>query len=480
VPRCAKTERETVLFSNGSNSGANALSLRLRLIGLVAVVFALSLALGGTVACLNASRSVQAEMRSALAVAQQTIATAVTALGRSEAPRRDLEQLIASFQANRHVRVRLDGEASAGAPAAFDAPPSDPVPAWFVRLIGVPPSSLRIPIIVAGQDYGAITVETAPHNEILEIWNEFGDSLLILVLFSLPTMLLIYFFIGHALRPLDRLAAALGSIGRGDYGVRLAGRLPPELSRLRDSFNRTAGQLAGMAAENRRLNEQLLGLQEQERAELARDLHDEIGPSLFAINIDAANISRQVREGRLAPIADHVASITEAVGHLQRQVKSMLGRLRPIGLAEFGLIEAIGNLIEFWRRRHPEIAYALELAPEAEGRGDLIDTTIYRVVQECLSNAIRHSRPTAISVRVDFDERDHREALVVTVADDGQGMGADPRIGYGLRGMSERVKAMGGSLTVASSPGAGLVVTASLPRARVEPEPAGTLPAEVA
>jgi two-component system sensor histidine kinase UhpB len=274
----------------------------------------------------------------------------------------------------------------------------------------------------------------------------------------------------------------LGSIGRGDYGVRLAGRLPPELARLRESFNRTAGQLAGMAAENRRLNEQLLSLQEQERAELARDLHDEIGPSLFAINIDAANISRHAREGRLAPIASYVGSITEAVGHLQRQVKSMLGRLRPIGLAEFGLIEAIGNLIEFWRRRHPEIAYALELAPEAEGLGELVETTIYRVVQECLSNAIRHSRPTAISVKVDFARagREDRDTLVVAVADDGQGMGEEPRIGYGLRGMSERVKAMGGSLRVASSPGAGLAVTASLPCSRRQPEPAGTPRAEVA
>ena len=447
------------MFSDRQEGRGSVLSLRLRLIGLVAMVFVLSLAFGGTVACLNASRSVQAEMRAALAAARQTIATAAAALGRSDAPRRDLDQLIASFRGNRHLRVALDGETGA------DPPPLAEVPGWFVRLIGVPPDVLRMPV-VAGRDYGTIVIETAPRNEIIEVWDEFSDSLLILGLFSLPTLVLIYFFIGHALRPLDRLAAALGSIGRGDYSVRLVGRLPPELSRLRDSFNRTAGQLASMAAENRRLNEQLLTRQKQERGELARDLHDEIGRFLFAINIDAANIRRHVEDGRLAPIGSLAAGITEPVGRLQRQVNSMLGRPRPIGLAEFGLIEAIDNLIEFRRRRHPEIAYRRDIAPAAAGLGELIETTVYRGVQEGLSNALRHSRPAAISIAIALDsgEQEDDDALVVTVSDDGQGMSAEPVIGYGLLGMSERVKALGGSLAVSSGVGAGLVVTASLPQ----------------
>jgi two-component system sensor histidine kinase UhpB len=449
------------LFSDRQEGRGSVLSLRLRLIGLVAMVLVLSLAFGGTVACLNASRSVQAEMRAALAAARQTIATAAAALGRSDAPRRDLDQLIASFRGNRHLRVALDGETGA------DPPPPAEVPGWFVRLIGVPPDVLRMPV-VAGRDYGTIVIETAPRNEIIEVWDEFSDSLLILGLFSLPTLVLIYFFIGHALHPLDRLAAALGSIGRGDDSVRLAGRLPPELSRLRDSFNRTAGQLASMAAENRRLNEQLLTLQKQERGELARDLHDEIGRFLFAINIDAANIRRHVEDGRLAPIGSLAAGITEAVGRLQRQVNSMLGRPRPIGLAEFGLIEAIDNLIEFRRRRHPEIAYRRDIAPASAGLGELIETTVYRGVQEGLSNALRRSRPAAISIAIalalDSGEQEDDDALVVMVSDNGQGMSAEPGIGYGLLGMSERVKALGGSLAVSSGVGAGLVVTASLPQ----------------
>lgn len=445
------------------NPRSTLLSLRLRLILLVALIFGASLGVGGSVACLNARHSVEAEMDAALEVAQQNIAAGIARLGRSDDPSRDLEQLVASFHGNRHLRVSLSGEASAEAAPASDTAPLADVPRWFERLIGVTPSRVRMPVVLGGRAADEITIETAPHNEILEIWNEFGDSLLLLALFSAPTMVLIYLFIGQALRPLGRLAAGLARIGGGDYAVRLEGPLPPELSRLRDSFNRMVGQLAAMAAENRALNEQLLRLQEQERSELARDLHDEIGPFLFAINIDAAGIARQAEAGRLPAIAGLAAAIAEAVGHLQQQVKRMLGRLRPIGLDEFGLADAIAHLIEFWRRRHPEIDFRLDIAPGAEGRGVLIDTTLYRVVQECLSNALRHGRPTAIAIAIDCEERADGDVLVASVRDDGGGMNAGAGSGYGLIGMGERVRALGGSLALASDPGAGMTVTARLP-----------------
>ncbi|HZB91271.1 MAG TPA: ATP-binding protein [Stellaceae bacterium] len=447
-------------------AGDHTLSLRLRLIGLVAMVFVASLGLGGTIACLNARRSIEVEMRAALAVAQQTITAAVIGLDRVPHPAQELERLVASFRGNRHLRLQLYGKDRALALPAQDAPPLSEVPAWFVRLMAVPPGRVNLPIVVAGQDYGEISIETEPHNEILEVWNEFGDSLLILALFSGPTMLLIYVFIGRALRPLGRLARGLARVGSGDYGVRLDERLPPELLRLRDSFNRMAAQLAEMSEENRGLNEQLLRLQEQERHELARDLHDEVGPFLFAINIDAANIRREADAGRLAPIAGHAASIGEAVGHLQRQVKSMLGRLRPIGLAEFGLVEAIARLVDFWRRRHPAIEFRLWVAPEAEGGGEVLETTLYRIVQECLSNAVRHGRPNIVEIKIAHEPgATEGGRLRVTVRDDGAGMRQGAGLGYGLIGMGERVRALGGTLVVAGAAGAGLAVTAELPLA---------------
>jgi len=258
-------------------------------------------------------------------------------------------------------------------------------------------------------------------------------------------------------------------VGEGRYRTRFDGRLTPELARLRDSFNRMAARLAEADAMNRRLNEQLLTLQDQERSELARDLHDEVSPFLFAINIDAAAASRRLEEGRAAEAGDHIQSIAEAVRHMQRQVRQMLGRLRPIGLAEFGLREAIENLVAFWRRRRPDLRYQVDICANCEDLGELVGTTVCRVVQEALSNAVRHAEAALVTISIDrrHDALENHDEIRVVVADDGQGMREPNRLGYGLVGVRERVTAVGGRLTFSNRSGKGFEVTATLPCAPV-------------
>jgi two-component system, NarL family, sensor histidine kinase UhpB len=146
-----------------------------------------------------------------------------------------------------------------------------------------------------------------------------------------------------------------------------------------------ASELAEMDEEKRRLNEQLLTLQEEERSEIARDLHDEISSFLFAVNADLATISRLANQGQSAEIAGQIQSTLEAVSHMQRQIRTMLGRLRPGVLADFGLAAAIMGMVEFWRRRHPGTRFKVRLPPAGASFGILIDITIYRIVQESLS-----------------------------------------------------------------------------------------------
>jgi two-component system sensor histidine kinase UhpB len=435
------------------------MSLRFRLIGMVCVALLVSLALGGATAWINASRSVRTEMRSALLVGRQTIENAIERLQNSRDPSHDLDDLVASFEGNRHLRVRLIGEAQAIAAPIVERPPFGPLPSWFIRLIGVGSIADRVPIVGGGRDYATIVLETDPHNEILEVWNEFTDSLVTPAVFSSLTILLIYLFIGRALRPLETLAKALEQVGEGRYRTRFGGRLAPELARLRDSFNRMAARLAVADAENRRLNEQLLTLQERERSELARDLHDEVSPFLFAINIDAATASRMLKEGHMAEARDHVQSIADAIRPMQRQVRGMLSRLRPVGFDEFGLREAIENMIAFWRRRRPDIDYQFDFQSECGGLGELLGQTICRIVQESLSNAVRHADPALITVLIDR----RGEEVRVEITDNGRGMSETSRPGYGLIGIGERVRAMGGNLTFSNKPGKGFAVTALLP-----------------
>ena len=396
---------------------------------------------------------------------RQTVADAVDRLRSAADPSRDLNDLVASFAGNRHLRVWLVGEAAHIANPAHESSPFGKAPFWFTDIVGAAPLSDRVPVALKGRDAAAVAIDTDPHNELQEAWTAFVASLAAQAVFYVLTIAVIYVFIGRALRPLDDLAAALESVGDGRYRLRGNGRLAPELARLRDSFNRMMVRLANGDAENRRLNDQLLTLQEQERRDLARDLHDEVSPYLFAINADATTTSRLLKEGLASDAHRSLDAILDAVRHMQRQVRLMLGRLRPIGLDDFGLAEAIDNIVAFWRRRRPEICYQVAVCDECEGLREPVRTTICRIVQEGLSNAVRHATPTLIEVTVDFDHDDRNgcDRVRVEVADNGCGMSEQYKVGYGLLGIGERVKATGGELTFSNRPTGGFTVSAAMP-----------------
>jgi two-component system sensor histidine kinase UhpB len=213
-------------------------------------------------------------------------------------------------------------------------------------------------------------------------------------------------------------------VGKGEYPGWLPAKGPRELMRVASGFNRMTEQLASADAQNHRLNERLLTLQAEERADLARDLHDEVGPLLFAVDMTAAAIER-LPGGREAAIAAHAQSIHEAVARMQRHVRVILGRLRPV--QTIGLQAAIERLVAFWHGRRPDISFEVAIVAEEDGLGSDVRETIYRVVQESVSNAMASTR-------------------------------------LGLIGMRERVSAIAGSLSITPGRGGkGIAVVVRLP-----------------
>jgi two-component system, NarL family, sensor histidine kinase UhpB len=435
------------------------MSLRLRLIVLVVAALVTSIAIGGAVSLVTASRSVETEMRAAFVVARQTVDNVTRQIDTSPDPQRDLNDLVRSFQGNRHLLVSFAGDG--GAAAVAPAEEHGKVPRWFIALLRVAPEIATVPVTIGGRTIAAVIIKTDPRNETLEAWDELSGSFAMLALFGVATIPLIYLSMGQALRPLDRLAAAMEQVGLGDYGIRVGDRLTPELARLRDSFNLMAERLAATDGENRRLNDQLVRLQEEERSGIAQDLHDEIGPFLLAINADLHGMRQILRDGREPDLSALLQSVGDAVRHLQQEVRGMLRRLRPIGLEEVGLAEAVRGLIEFWRRRYPQIDYRVSIARDCETLRSPVDTIAYRVVQEGLSNSMRHGRPRGIAISIDRDAP--RGRVIVEVADDGDGASGQPAPGYGLIGMEERVRATGGELVFGNAPSGGFSVRAALP-----------------
>lgn len=437
-----------------------ALSLRGRLIAWMALVLAFSLAVGTAVALHTAAHLVGTELRVALRVADHTVRDSLDDLAADPDPARALRRRIAGFDGERHVvATLLDARGTVLARSALRAPPQV-VPGWFRRLLApdLPPRRIAVP-------GGAIVLAADPNNELAERWSEFGDSLLALALFCTLTAAGVVWTTDRALRPLHKLATALRRIEGGDYTARLPERASPEVEHVLQQFNHMADRLAATEARNRRLHLQLLNLQEEERADLARDLHDEIGPFLFAVNMHAATIRQFAATARGEEIAEQVCAIHDAVGHMQKHVKAILGQLRPVPPAAFGLAPAVEGLLAFWRSRRNDIAFASDIALADEDLDEAAKEAIYRVVQESLTNAVRHGRPSRIEVAAGHDADG---GIRVRVRDDGGG-GADAGdVGFGLAGMRERIAALGGTLTIASGADGGWTVAAWLPPAAAE------------
>ena len=411
-----------------------AATLHGRVMWAATAALAFSLAVGAVALIWDARRSVDAELDSAMASAAQAVRTGLQDV---TAPP---ERLVRVFDGNRHVRAVLLGDRGAPITASRPYSPSDPPPAWFIALVDPQAPS---------RQEGLIRIEPDPVNEIGEVWTGLRDALLIVALLSVMALVLIRRAVNRALRPLRAVSGALALVGAGDFEARVAAGGTVELDGLAQGFNAMAGQLNSIDRENRRLHEQLLTVQEEERAELARDLHDEIGPYLFAVNIDAA------------ATPPRVDLIQAAVAHMQTQVSDMLRRLRPLRAVEFGLASAVEDLVSFWRARRPDIAFELAIPGDDGVFGVGVREALYRVAQEALSNAVRHGAPSRIRIEI---AAPGGETAILRVIDNGVSAdhpGGRPR--FGLTGMGERVSALGGQLVIDPGTGRGWTVAARIP-----------------
>jgi two-component system, NarL family, sensor histidine kinase UhpB len=437
-------------------------SLRIRLMTSIAAVLLACLAIGSLLVYWHAIAKVETELRGALAVGARTVRNAI-ADGRAERlPRELLESLVTNFNGHRHLRASLIDNSGATTVVSSPLVPSEPAPKWFYRLLAKPSRVVRADLGVP--TYRAILLEADPHNEIAEAWSDILVSLVVLVTFCGLILSLVYWTIGRALRPLDDLSAAFSRIGDGNYAPTMAEQGPRELAQLCGGFNHMANRLSEMEVKNRHLAEQLTIMQEEERSDLARDLHDEIGPMLFAVDVDLASM-RQQKELRSHPaIAPRIDAIRAAVSQMQRHVRSILGRLRPPTLLDLGPAHAVDDLIAFWRTRYPAVVFDVSMPPVSFGPS--IDEQIYRIIQESLNNALRHGHPQRIAITVRLNADD---AIAVDISDDGGPQPTD-RARFGLLGMQQRVQSLGGTLSAGNRHDKrGVIVSARLPYAANQP-----------
>ena len=227
----------------------------------------------------------------------------------------------------------------------------------------------------------------------------------------------------------------------------------------------TQAQLASALTEQQRLGRQFVELQENERRRLSRELHDELGQFINAIKLDAVAIRTTCAQAPPAAdgrVAERIRSIIDNTDLVHASVARLVRELRPVGLDELGLAAAVEHCVDTWRPRLAPVQLSLRVDARVDGLDEAHGLTVYRTVQEALTNCARHSR--ARHVKVDIGWEESPPAALIRIEDDG--IGTDPQArapGLGLAGMRERLLALGGTLSIDSAPGTGFRLLGHLP-----------------
>jgi two-component system sensor histidine kinase UhpB len=444
-------------------------SLRMRLNLLFALVLVLGLAINIGRLVLEAGPRIQAEDNSVIRLAREFIDASIADLKSSPDPEAKLEGLVDGLQKLRHVSVTRarDGASTAMEPngaaatdSRFDAPPE-----WFVTMVRPEQTSVRVPIVVEGKSYGILLIASHPSDEIAEIWDGIVTQLEVGSVIAAALLILTMLVVSRALTPIQSLADAMSGIEAGRYDTRVTPTGSAEIAAICEKLNHLAGALGDAVADKQRLAERVVSLQDVERKEIARELHDEFGPYLFALRAHATSLMRMADAAKpdVAGLRKHGAAMLEQVNALQQFNRRVLDKLRPAGLSELGLSEALAALVRFWRDAHPGVSVETEISQSLGPVGETAELTIYRVVQEALTNAFRHSGATQVSVTIEPVAGAGRvgRAARVRVSDNGEGLPSEHKLGLGMIGMRERVMALGGTMTVVSS--GGVTVEAVVP-----------------
>lgn len=314
-------------------------------------------------------------------------------------------------------------------------------------------SSIQVPglhwSILAEIDY---TEATASINTIR------NNIILLSLLTALTLFILTYTISRRITRPLVRLKKAASDLGSGGTYAPLPVESLDEMGELTDAFNQMSVNLKmkdeALKAERINRVKSAIDGQDQERQRLSRELHDGIGQGIIGVRLRLAALETEVPD----KVREKLRSVIQLNDNLIDEVRATSNALMPPALAEFGLIPAIRSI-----GHNISDAYGIETRVEGEfpqglfGRKPVL--YIFRIIQEAMNNAAKHSGATVLSVNI----KTANEMLLVQITDNGKGFDTGVACsGHGLTNMKERVNLLKGSITVDSSP-AGTTIKVEIP-----------------
>jgi two-component system sensor histidine kinase UhpB len=330
------------------------------------------------------------------------------------------------------------------------------VPEWFRWAVVSEPLVVVREVRFGSEPPVLIHIESYAEDEIREVWEEAQGFLVLQGLLLLAIYGAVHLLAGRAVRPVGPILKGLNAIEQGDYDARLPRFGLSELDRISAGINHLSNSLRASRDEIRTLTRHSLAIQEEERRSIAQEIHDEFGQSLTAIKMMSGAMGSHSSAGMKAD-----QEIQRLCDRLFGVVRSLMRRLRPMVLEDLGLNAAISDLRDHWQNTSPdlEIVFHCDSVLE-ELRGD-ISLEIYRIIQEALTNTLRHSGATQSRISI---EEMSPNTIQLIVEDNGRWISqSDQQRGFGLLGMRERVASLNGQFKLINRPGQGLEICIVLP-----------------
>lgn len=341
-------------------------------------------------------------------------------------------------------------------------------PDWYSHIV-TPPVQTRVIELPQGR----LLLRPDPSRAVLDGWDDFLPLLATVLLGFVLGNILVYALVGRALRPIQQVIQGLHDIGQGGYDTRLPPMRGQEARLMGQAFNamaqsvqdgiaarEKARETAQALAQNKELTQVIQARIEAVRGQIARELHDELGQQVTAIKSVGLAIAHRAKNLD-AQIESSAHMVVECADAIYEEVHQLVSKLRPLALDRFGLQDALQDLLTDARTRHPDVQIRLTLDAPLDTLEDSLATATYRIMQESITNALRHAQASQIDMQVLLQQQD----LHLRVSDNGQGPPADwTQSGhFGVIGMRERAEGLGGSLTFESLSPSGLQVHAVLP-----------------
>ena len=423
------------------------MGLRLRLNLLLSVIFIATLGVGSAVLLNVLQQGVEEELTASVEQAAKLISVVVNQLPADISDRKLQETLndIVTVGSTRHLRISADPYANTVANSEQLA-----APRWFFSMLAPDPVGL-LRVIDLRSKQRQLVVRADATAEINEAWREAVPLFLTLLLFGLLANGLIYIFLGRSLAALERVGDALQEITGGDFTVALPAVGVTDIDKISSRVNELSADLQRSRTEARTLARRSLTIQEQERRDLAQALHDQLGQSINAIK--ALGVSIKQRSAQAAEIRPSVESIIDASTDMYEHVRDMMTLLRPSVLDELGFRLALENMIDDWNSHHEDVFCQLWFDESVGELDENQSINLYRIVQEALTNVVKHAGATEVKVHLKESVEADGECLILDIHDDGIGFDVNAVTkGLGMHGIEERVEALNGTLVIESGP----------------------------